>query len=303
LQGLASSRNRALSMRASLGRGPQEILFFGVRPPAFASYVYWSDGSYISPWRLSPEERDAIGAYQNAMFWGPETAEILNGAVTVDALVTMLGVDGQPVRLRTELLLAAWTRALLLERWDLVRALAERVGAAAPSMRADMQALMQVTALDRMRYLAARALLKTPGADILLHSGPIRTVPFDQTDPKGLNWWVVPPIPELLEYLPSDEQPYVAAEWNRIRGAGDGYSWLAREAITEAEREAPDPSAPETLYWVVVGLDGVDLQWGHYRRDNEASKLRSRAIELLRGRYPDSDWTKRAVEAFETYRW
>ncbi|MEZ5391744.1 MAG: hypothetical protein R2724_02445 [Bryobacterales bacterium] len=49
----------------------------------------------------------------------------------MDALAAMLDVKGQPERLRTELLLAAWARAVLLDRWDLARRLTPQVGEAA----------------------------------------------------------------------------------------------------------------------------------------------------------------------------
>jgi hypothetical protein len=273
------------------------LLFYGARPPAFVTYTYWDD-AYLNPWRLAPEERAELAPFEKAMLWGPETAEILNGAVTVDALAAMANVPEQSARLRTELLLAAWTRALLLERWDLVRALAERVGEAAPSMRADMQALLAVTEPDGMRYLAARALLKTPGADIVLRSGPLRAAALDQVDPKGLNWWVAPGMPELLEYLPSDERGYVAAEWDRIRNAGDGYPWLVEQAIAEAERPEPHPTAPETLYRAIVALDGVESQGGRYSLSyGVVHELRARGVATLERRFPDSEWTRKAAEA------
>jgi hypothetical protein len=305
LRGLDSSRNRALSLRATLARNAEEMLFFGVRPPAFVSYMYWSDGAYFNPWRLEEKDRAQLEPLKGAMRWGPETAEILNTAVTIDALIPMIDVQGQPERLRTELLLAAWTRAVLLDRWDLVRRLAPRAGEAAPSMRADMESLLAVTDLDEMRYFAAAALLKTPGASIMLRSGPIRFAPIDQADPKGLNWWATPPPDDgLLDFLDEEQRRFLTAEWDRIRKAGDGYGWLSRQVLAEADRPEPHASTAESLYRLVTCLDGVDLRWGYQPMPmGDGYESRSRAVEALKRRFPDSEWTGKAAAALETTSW
>jgi hypothetical protein len=305
LRGLPSSRNRMLSLRASLARDAKEMLFYGVRPPAFVSFVYLSDGTYFNPWRLDAKDRAVLEPLTGAMRWGPETAEILNTAVTVDALVAMLDVEGQPQRPRAELLLAAWTRALLLERWDLVRKLAPQVSEAAPSMRRDMEALLGVTTPEEMRFFAANGLLKTPGASTVLRSGPIRPQPLDTIDPKGLNWWWSSDSDsDLLAYLDEQQRLVVGAEWDKIHKAGDGYHWLLEQAVAAAERPEPPPSAAEALYRTVVAFDGVDLQWGYFQmgiRDSYDSRLK--AVETLKRVFPDSDWTYKAATDFAEIRW
>jgi len=95
----------------------------------------------------------------------------------------------------------------------------------------------------------------------------------------------------------------VAAEWNRIRAAGDAYPWLVEEAIAEAGRPDPHASTPETLYRAVTMLDGVDLQYGHhFLAHADAVALRSRAVEALRQYFQDSEWTAKAAAALETGR-
>jgi hypothetical protein len=305
LRGLSSARNRVLSLRTSLANDAKEMLFYGVRPPAFVSYVYWSDGTYINPWRLEAKDRADLEPLTGQMRWGPETAEILNNAVTIDALPAMIEVEGQPKRLRAQLLLAAWTRALLLERWDLVRRLAPQVGEAAPSMREDMEALLGVTVPEDMRFFAVNALLKTPGASTLLRSGPIRPQALDEIDPKGLNWWwTAESDSDLLAYLDEQQRLVVGAEWRRIQAAGDGYHWLLTQAIVEALRPEPHPGVAEALYRTVVALTGVDLQWGYFRMSvGDAYDARARAVETLKQRFPDSEWTGKAIEALETTTW
>ena len=302
LRGLDSSRNRALSLRATLASGKQELLFFGVRPPAFVTQTYWSDGRYYHPWELEPQAAAALAPYRTAMRWGPEATEILNESVPVDIVVGMLDIEGQPEKLATELLLAAWTRALLLDRWDLVRQLAPRVGQNVPSMRADMELLLEVTEPARMRYFAASALLKTPGASPLLLAGPIRWGALEETDPNGLNWWPADwPVAGLTDYMPHPEGPTVKAEWDRIREAGDGYEWLVAQAIAEAERADAHRSTPETLHRAAVRLDGVNFAWGYRRGALEgAREARAKAVDALQRHFSGSEWTPKAMQALET---
>ena len=305
LRGLDSSRNRALGLRARLANGKKELLFYGVRPPAFVTFAYSPSGAYYRPWELEPGDAATLAPYRNAMRWGPETAEILNESVPIDILVGMPDIEGQPEKLAVELLLAAWTRALLLDRWDLVRRLAPRVGQAAPSMREDMASLLEVTEPARMRYFAASALLKTPGASVLLRAGPIRMEPLNRADPDGLNWWPAEwPVAGLSDYMPHPDGSIVKAEWDRIREAGDGYEWLVEQVIAEAERADAHPSVPEMLYQAVVCLNGVDLTWGHPGADpTQSHEIRSRAVQALQRHFSGSEWTPKAMEALDTTRW
>ncbi len=305
LRGLDSARNRAWSLRARLAQGKQELLYFGARPPAFVSYVFWSNGRYYHPWELRPAHAAKLLPYQTALQWGPETAEILNESVPIDVLTGMLDVEGQTRRLADELLLAAWTRALLMDRWDLVRRLAPRVGEAVESMRADTELLLGVTEPARMRYFAARALLATPGASILLRSGPIRPNPPDQVDPNGLNWWPAEwSVVGLADFLPHPNGPVVQAEWERIREAGDGYAWVVQQLIAEAERADPHSSTPEALYQATVALDGVSLAAGHRAEGLEtARQARADALEALQRHFSGSEWTPKAMRAIRETEW
>jgi hypothetical protein len=305
LRGLDSARNRALSLRATLAESAEELFFYGVRPPAFVSFVYWSDGSYYNPWRLDEAGKREAAPFRKAMLWGPEAVEILNEAVAVDAMVAMLAIEGQPARLKTELLLAFWTRALLLERWDLVRKFAPRVGEAAPSMREDMTALLETTESARMRYFAANALLKTPGASILLRSGPIRPEGLEKVSYDSLNWWPAEwPTTGLADFLPEQDRAFVQGEWTRIREAGDGYSWIVEQLIAEAERPDAHPGVPEALYRATICLNDVDLTWGYPSAGPaDAGAARSQAVETLQRFFSGSEWTGKALEAVAVKGW
>ena len=308
LRGFDSSRNRALSLRATLADKAEELLFYGVRPPAFVSFVFWGDGAYYNPWQLEDADKIQAQPYRKSMYWGPETAEMLNEAVAVDALAAMLAVKGQPARLKTELVLACWTRALLLERWDLVRKLAPEVGDAVASMREDTARLLQTTEPERMRYFAAAGLLKTPGASILLRSGPIRTEPPETISYENLNWWPADwPTAGLAAFLPDQDRAFVQGEWTKIREAGGGYVWLTRQLIAEAERAEPHSSVPENLYRAVVGLDGVDLTWGYpgpALADRSGMRdMRAKAVETLQRLFSGSEWTKKAIDAKAAKEW
>jgi hypothetical protein len=139
----------------------------------------------------------------------------------------------------------------------------------------------------------------------MLRSGPIRFAPIDQADPKGLNWWATPPPDDgLLDFLDEEQRRFLTAEWDRIRKAGDGYGWLSRQVLAEADRPEPHASTAESLYRLVTCLDGVDLRWGYQPMPmGDGYESRSRAVEALKRRFPDSEWTGKAAAALETTSW
>jgi hypothetical protein len=309
LQDLASSRNRVLGLRARLARDAEELLSFGARAPAFVSHVYrrdvhahWTDQAYYSPWRLDRDARAQLGTLQGSKQWGPETADILNRAVPLDELARMGSLPGQPPESRTDLLRATWTRALLLERWDLVRGLAPEVGETTPSMREDLQALLAVADPEQMRFFAANALLKTPGASVALRSGPIRAGPMYRVDPDGLNWWWVSPIEvRHTEFLSKEQRESAASEWSRIDALGAGYPWLLQQVIEAAARPDQPEAVAAALYRAVACLDGISLR-PVYQPWFESRTLRMGALYALKRHYPGTEWTKKAAQALETSR-
>ncbi|MEZ5391745.1 MAG: hypothetical protein R2724_02450 [Bryobacterales bacterium] len=146
-----------------------------------------------------------------------------------------------------------------------------------------MDALIAVTEPSRMRYFAASALLETPGASILLRSGPLRLAGLDEIDPHGLNWWPASwPTLGLADYLPENESLVVKDEWRRIGEAGEGYSWIVEQVLAEAER----PDAHERATNPLPGR-GERFRAG-------AAPAHSRGLNR---RFPDSQWTSSAAEA------
>jgi hypothetical protein len=291
LKGLPSARNRALGLRAMLASDAQELLLYGVRPPVLLTYDLGRSG-HLHAWQLAGLDAQRQAALQAAegLHWGPETAEILNDAVALDALAAMIAPGGSPTRPHTELLLAAWTRAVLLDRWDLVRSLAAGIVQAAPSTRADIEELLSASTPDRMRYFAARALLKLPGASVTLRSGPLRLAPVDQIDRYGRNWWAAPSNrAEILEFLAEDQRRTIAAEWERIRAAGDGRLWLLRQALAEAERPEPHSTAAETLYLALACSKRADGSLGH--DPGAIQDVQKQAIAALERRFSASNWS------------
>jgi hypothetical protein len=216
-----------------------------------------------------------------------------------------------PNRLRLRVAIAAFSRAVMLQRHDVAGRLAPVLRTLAPSLRADLDRFANATSDADRRIAAAFLLLRTPGmhADVrgvdddqsYDAAEPART--FDHTFRR--NWWCGLDEKDefradsvLLGLLYPDHQiPYPAflsdaertdvEQERRARGAiGPAAAYLAVEATNWARARPKDQDAAEALAHAVEGI-----RWSC--GVTKGSQVSRQAYQTLHRLFPQSEWAKR----------
>jgi hypothetical protein len=240
---------------------------------------------------------------------------VFNFRLPLSRLVEASSSARLPDRLRLHVAIAAFTRAVLLDRPDEARKAAVTLRALAPPARDDVDRYLAATASDR-EPAALLMLLRTPGLRIEVRGidddasyetvAPIRS--FDHLTQQ--TWWcgrslehpdspnaAASPSTSLLYTVPTPRIPFpsfvtdaerTTADQERLAlmAIGDARDYIAAQTLEWAKARPADPNVPEALARVIDGWRwncGSDDKWPMARD----------AFNLLHRRYPQSDWTKR----------
>jgi hypothetical protein len=230
----------------------------------------------------------------------------------LDRLVEASRAATLPPRLRVRVAVAAFTRAILLERPDAALAVAPDLRLLAPQLAGDLDRFTAAAPSDRHRQ-AIRLLLRTPGMhanvqglddDISYEIGePSRR--FDHMlrrdwwctigDPKGRNelgWPSGSALIDLLgmsqgppEFLTAGERSALASEMKALGAIGPASDYLANEAINWARARPNDMDAAEALAHAVAGA--------RWRCDGlRKPELSRKAFQTLHRLFPQTTWAK-----------
>lgn len=215
-----------------------------------------------------------------------EGAALLNHGITLDMLAQLSANTSVPQQMRHEILTVAWTRALVLDRRDLVDALAPGIMAGYPQARAQVAALRKERSRVVRRGLGAVLLAQYPGmvgvlTDRQVLAGPaneiLKSNPHisDATTDSRENWWCsfATDMPGYGWNAPdkeaADAAPVVPADWlsaaararltaERIalRGASNGADFLAPLVMDYARAHPTDPRLPDALANLIHAAGG-----------------------------------------------
>jgi hypothetical protein len=234
-----------------------------------------------------------------------DAAVVLDRQLPLERLIEAALSSMLPQRLQTRVTIAAFTRAVVLDRQDEARRLAPTLRGLAPELGADLDNYLAQTAPSATRHAAALLLVRTPGMTTHI-SGLDSNYSVDYTEPSRRHrdffssWWcpgyeeesalvamLYPAsgeIPTPAWVTPADHQA-AATEHAQLLKAGSPARFLAT-AVLDFVREQPNsPAAPEALARVVNG-------WRRTCRDAADAPLARRAFQQLHRRYPQSSWAK-----------
>ena len=220
-------------------------------------------------------------------------AAVLNRELPLAVLADLAQRSALGPALSPDLAQAAWTRALLLERWDTARSLLPHLDA---ELRA--QALRELRSSDPLerRFEGACILMEHPGLRPDLTPGLGRgngNLPrVGDFDPLRDNWWCGDPDkPEPSRAVrssfldPAWAEP-ADREAQALARIPDAWIHFGETVLTFAQARPEDPRVPQALHRFVrltrsPGCPGPAL-----------SALSRRAFRLLHQKYPDSPWTQ-----------
>lgn len=318
-----STRNQFIQQRMSLAETLDEFLKFAQRKPfAFdfdgstgtieefiAEQKSWYNPKYYTDQTREQYEQEVEERFkdekewQNRLMFDEDAVEIMNQHFPLTALLEAEKSPALPEYLQKRLALAIWVRAVLIDNDVVARKISPEVIKFAPELATLFTPYQNAqTPLERKRA-ALFLILKNPILTPQIESGMGKTDnefgEFDSDD-----WWCSPydydysesgeempkQLPKRPAFLTKAQSDAAQAERAKLKQLGDAPQFLG-EKVLEWQRLAPaDKRVPEMLY-ITYKANG----WTKYGCGNN-EELRGKIGDILKTRYPKSQWTAKLRE-------
>jgi hypothetical protein len=214
-------------------------------------------------------------------------------------------------KLRKEVVLAGWVRAVLLERWEVAQALEPQVEALAPELKADLSRVRERTEPKARKLAAVLLLLKSPGLSpfVRVHwiddERSYRSEHLRSYDICRMNGWCPEGTEDLARacapeqgrcvphFFSDAEHQAVKQEREALAKAGKAPELLIRHVLEYAQAHPDDALVPEALAKSVTQTHyahNVCIDYG--QEGKERSALSKQAFRLLHRKYPKSQWAR-----------
>ncbi len=294
-----SDLNALLGERMAVARSFDEFLTYAPRTLLISgSQGAWDLRGQCNH-NAQAENRDAeCPELEQSVEFDQDAVTILNRQMPVDLLIRAASSQSLPANLRSELAIAAWTRAVLAED-----------AANAAKLSPMLPKAIRDTAGTSTGFPADLAILRNPGIRPYLEAGIPRVASSSYFDDLRNNWWCKPwddqPIydeqgqrknpPSLAApaFLPADDLVRATAEVQRLQQMPDSVAVIGPRVIDYAKAHPEDPLVPEAL--------ALTVRAGHYacaayepdpsgNNKSEYTPIGKAAFELLHKRYPKSPW-------------
>lgn len=288
-----SARNELDILRMAAATSFQDFLAHAEHEPVFPasrSLVDHCDAGEPCPGELDPQAASTFSRLPvDMLLQAAERSELAAGT-------------------RTSLALAAWTRAVLLQRDDQAEKAARTLLPLWPALRPHLQQYLDARAAVR-HFAAVRAMLWLSVSNPAVEP---RDSWYQKLEPRG-EWWCAgdrgtmayydprqPFDPDngipvdlqnarftdrVPEFLSTGEASLARSELEALRQMPAGPTYLGREALAFARAHPNDPRVPEVLHRIVrASRFGCG--------DAETGQVSKAAFALLHRKYPNSPWTK-----------
>ncbi len=310
LKDLPSSVNLFRGLRMLTAPTFEDFVQFAARKPVMVTtylnmgeepFFYWGSDARFK----NTEER-----------FDRDGARLLNRHTPFRLLKQAALGDSMPAELRSEALLTAFTRGLMLgeELSDIARKLATTQ----PDLASLTDGYPLETTDEGRRFAAAFLLLRRPEARPYFASGISRQTPPGKLDNYHDNWWCpmdielaldsranvtnsYDPTPNILqdstnhitpEFLSGDIAAEAKREFAKLGNMSAATDFLAGIVFHYAKAHPDDTRIPEALHNLVRS--------GHYGcADVNTWKTTREAFRMLHLRYPANEWTKRTPTWFK----
>ena len=207
-----------------------------------------------------------------------------------------------PDYLQRSLVLAVWTRAILLENDEIALRFAPDVVKVEPRMETAMQAYLKAKTAKARSRAALYVLLHFPKLSPYVQGGLPK---FETTEDIDYyfydSWWCKPSltnytaegteVPKVIPkpiFLNAIQLETARREHDALMAIGDGKSFLGKQVLEWAKSSPSDPRIPEALFIATQANKGYKYGCKSWEHDE---KRMHEAESLLRERYPQSPWT------------
>ncbi len=317
-----SSRNQFLEQRMKLAETLDDFLRYAQRKP----FAFDSDGqsgsiddfinqqkSWYNPQNeeKSREEydREVEEQYKEEKLWESRTMfdekviAVINQHFPLAVLIEAEKSKELPDYLQKRLALAIWTRAVILDDFVTADKITPEVEKFAPELAPFLNRYKLAKNPLARNNAALFLILKTVNLTPYISSGI--GLPSDNYAMYADRWWCAPynleydeelgdSVPRKLspkpKFLTKAQSDAAQAELKKLEEVGDAPKFLGVKVLEWAKRAPTDKRIPESLY-IVYEANG----WSKYGCGNN-DELRQQIGNLLKKRYPRSDWTQMVLD-------
>jgi hypothetical protein len=297
--------------------------FLALRMTLASSLADWL--RYVSRVPAGPGGRSGITAQEQKenrqAFFDSDGSIVLTEKLPLRLLTQAERSATLPAPLRKQIVIAAWTRAILTNNEAMAREMTPDLAALVPELKGPLAAYASARNAAARKFAAAFLILHFPAMRPFVNAGEFR-VGFDgpekptAIDPFRDNWWcLMGPPPKNAQwqwnyytmytslsqplrqiypdgkvpspaFLNASERATAAKEWSTLESLPAAPTWLGQQTIAWAKSHPNDPRVPEALHLVVraTRYGCLDANSGDYSRQ---------AFTLLHTRYPNSPWTRK----------
>ena len=226
-----------------------------------------------------------------------DAATIVNQQLPLSRLIDAGNFTGLPQKLREQIAIIAWTRAVLLQD-------AQNAATLAPLL----PKTLRDTAGSSIDFPANLAILRNPGIRPYLEPGVPRVASYTFFDQFRDNWWCKPWLggdtapPEkpkelaVPSFLSADDAALGHSQYTELQKLPDSATIIGQRVVDYAASHPDDSRVPEAL--------ALTVRASHYacqafvagpngRTLSEYTPVSKAAFQLLHRRYPKSEWARK----------
>jgi hypothetical protein len=316
-----SARNLFIEQRMSLAVDLKEFLQSAQRKP-IAFYLdgelgkisdlvenakrYWNARDYAET--KEEYDRGIDETYKNLLPWDDrftfdeKTTDIFNWNFPLQLLAEAARDKELPDYLQRNLILATWTRAILLNKEEVALNIAPEVLKAAPELEAVFTPYLTARTTKARHNAALYVLLKFPNLSPYVPGDLPEWNTTEELDYYLESaWWCpqsdtdydnngneVAKVVAKPSFLTPEQLETARRERVALRALGDGKVYLGKQVLEWARNSPSDPRVPEALFIAVKANQSYKYGCSGWEFDEETRKA---ADALLRQRYQRSRWT------------
>lgn len=231
-----------------------------------------------------------------------QTTDIFNWHFPLQRLVEASRHRDLPDYLQRSLVLAAWTRAILLNKDEIAMSIAPEVVRLAPEMSTVFTQYLKSQTRRQRHNAALYVLLKFPNLSPYVAGGLPVFSTSEQLDYYFESaWWCpqsdtefdhndneVPKVVPQPGFLTAEDLQTARRERAALQALKDPKSFLGKQVLEWARTSPLDPRLPEALFIAVKANEQYKYGCDSWTNDEET---RTAAEALLRRRYARSPWT------------
>jgi hypothetical protein len=318
-----SSRNNFLGLRLKLAETLEDFIKFSLRKPfAFdfdgtsgtidefiAEQKSWYDRANSENKTQEEYDRDIDEQWTHEKLWQDRemfdsaTIDAINNHFPLSVLMQLESSPALPDYLRDRFALPIFTRALLLGDVVTLKKIAPQIIKDHPEFETQINGILNARTPGAIQNASLFMILKNPVLSPYVEDGlgkddnELNT--WDSND-----WWCAPYDTEYDEvtggevpknvskpgFLTAAQSRTAQLERKKLKDLGDAPQYLGGIVLAWAKRSPLDKRIPESLY-IVWEANG----WTKYGCGNN-EEMKARAGDLLKKRYPGSEWTGKMAE-------